>query len=215
MNFLLHTHSFNVEHHCLTSFINPDFGLQGVTFHYDLMPNVNKKSDLPELLKQLALEVIDGIPMDATKIYTDGSKGETNTTGSGHLIELPGHVIKFQRRNADHASVFRTELIAIMCSLSFINNIRDLAFSEIWILIDSRSFIQHLSNWPSIGDSNRSSILHFFPTAFGSAPYSSTVGPFSCRPSRERSCGRPCEGHYQQYCGSGRPHGPYIDRDLL
>ncbi|GFV33052.1 uncharacterized protein TNCV_3365041 [Trichonephila clavipes] len=113
---------------CLTSFINPVLGLQGVTFHYNLMPNVNKMSDHPELLKQLALEVIDEIPLDAAKIYTDGSKGETNTTGSGVLIELPGRVIKFQRRNADHAYVFRTELIAIMCSLSFINNIRDLAF---------------------------------------------------------------------------------------
>ncbi|GFU71921.1 RNase H domain-containing protein [Trichonephila clavipes] len=96
------------------------------------------------------------------QIYTDGSKGETNTTGSGVLIELPGRVIKFQRRNADHAFVFRTKLIAIMCSLSFINIIRDLAFSEIWILTDSRSSIQHLSNWPSIGDSTSRSILHFF-----------------------------------------------------
>ncbi|GFU85282.1 uncharacterized protein TNCV_2385891 [Trichonephila clavipes] len=98
--------SFNVEHHCLTSFINPVLGLQRVTFHYNLMPNVNKMSDHTELLKQLALEVIDGIPLDAAKIYTDGSKGETNTTGSGVLIELLGRVIKFQRRNADHASVF-------------------------------------------------------------------------------------------------------------
>ncbi|GFX02725.1 hypothetical protein TNCV_2011691 [Trichonephila clavipes] len=47
--------------------------------------------------------------------------------------------------------------------------------------------------------------------AFVSTPYSSTVGPFSCRPSRERSCGRPCEGGYKQSCGSGKPHGPYID----
>ncbi|GFX55233.1 RNase H domain-containing protein [Trichonephila clavipes] len=135
------------------------------------------------------LEVIDGIPLDAAKIYTDGSKGETKTTSRGVLIELPGRVIKFQRRNADHASVFRTELIAAMCGLSFINNIRDLTFYEIWILTDSRSSIQHLSNWPSIGDSTSRSILHLFPTAFGSAPYSSTVGPFSCRPSRKRSCG--------------------------
>ncbi|GFT60650.1 uncharacterized protein TNCV_3583721 [Trichonephila clavipes] len=65
--------SFNVEHHCLTSFNNPVLGLQGVTFHYNLMPNVNKMSDHPELLKQLALEVIDRIPLDAAKIYTDGS----------------------------------------------------------------------------------------------------------------------------------------------
>ncbi|GFW85855.1 uncharacterized protein TNCV_855041 [Trichonephila clavipes] len=54
-----------------------------------------------------------------------------------------------------------------------------------------------------------------FSTAFGWAPYSSTVGPFSCRPSRERSCGRPCEGGYKPSCGSGKPHDPYIDRDLL
>ncbi|GFT99621.1 transposable element Tc3 transposase [Trichonephila clavipes] len=49
-----------------------------------------------------------------------------------------------------------------MCGLSFINNIRDLAVSEIWILTDSRSSIKHLLNWPSIGDSTRRSILHVF-----------------------------------------------------
>ncbi|GFX72105.1 RNase H domain-containing protein [Trichonephila clavipes] len=63
------------------------------------MPNVNKMSDHPELLKQMALEEIDGIPLDAAKICTDGS---------------------------------------------------------------SRSSIQHLSNWPSIGDSTSRSILHLF-----------------------------------------------------
>ncbi|GFY31168.1 RNase H domain-containing protein [Trichonephila clavipes] len=30
------------------------------------------------------------------------------------------------------------------------------------MLTDSRSSIQHLSNWPSIGDSTSSSILHLF-----------------------------------------------------
>ncbi|GFW43311.1 RNase H domain-containing protein [Trichonephila clavipes] len=65
--------SINVEHHCLTSFINPVLRLQRVTFHYNLMPNVNKMSDHPELLKQLALEVIAGISLDVAKISTDGS----------------------------------------------------------------------------------------------------------------------------------------------
>ncbi|GFU41509.1 RNase H domain-containing protein [Trichonephila clavipes] len=65
-------------------------------------------------------------------------------------------------KNADQASVFRTEQIAVMCSLSFINDIRDLAFSEIWILTDSGSSIQNLSNWPSIGDSTSRSILYLF-----------------------------------------------------
>ncbi|GFT67133.1 RNase H domain-containing protein [Trichonephila clavipes] len=95
------------------------------------MPNVNKMSDHPELLKQLALEVIDGIPLDTAKIYTDGSKEETNTSGRGVIIELPGRI-------------------------------RDLAVSEIWILTGSRSSIQHLSNWSSIGDSISRSILHLF-----------------------------------------------------
>ncbi|GFW68764.1 RNase H domain-containing protein [Trichonephila clavipes] len=34
--------------------------------------------------------------------------------------------------------------------------------SEIRILTDRRSSIQHLSNWPSIGDSTCRSILHLF-----------------------------------------------------
>ncbi|GFU26512.1 RNase H domain-containing protein [Trichonephila clavipes] len=49
-----------------------------------------------------------------------------------------------------------------MRGLSFINNIRNLAFSEIWILTDIRSSILHLSNWPSIGDNTNRSILHLF-----------------------------------------------------
>ncbi|GFV64703.1 RNase H domain-containing protein [Trichonephila clavipes] len=52
-------------------------------------------------------------------------------------------------------------LIAILCGLSFIYNIRDLAFSEVWILTDNRSSTQHLSNWASIGDSTSRSI-HLF-----------------------------------------------------
>ncbi|GFX68193.1 hypothetical protein TNCV_1807491 [Trichonephila clavipes] len=140
-------------------------------------------SDHPELLKQLALEVIDGIPLVAVKTYTDGSKEETNTTVGGVLIELPGCVIKFQRRNADHASVLRTQPII---HPTFIE-----------LAIYRRQQQQEYSS--------------AFSTAFGSAPYSSTVGPFSCRHSRELSCGRPCEGSYQQSCGSGRQHCPYID----
>ncbi|GFX00960.1 RNase H domain-containing protein [Trichonephila clavipes] len=35
-------------------------------------------------------------------------------------------------------------------------------FSEIWILTDSQSSIQHLSNWSSISDSTRRNILHLF-----------------------------------------------------
>ncbi|GFU02143.1 RNase H domain-containing protein [Trichonephila clavipes] len=126
------------------------------------MPNVNKISDHRELLKQLALEVIDEIPLDAVKIYTDGRKREKNTTGSGISIELPDRVIKFNRRNADHASVFREELIAIMRGLALVKNTRDQPFSEIWIHTDSRSSLQHLSNWPSIDNITSRSIQYLF-----------------------------------------------------
>ncbi|GFV05086.1 RNase H domain-containing protein [Trichonephila clavipes] len=142
---------------------------KGVSFYSNLRPNVNNMSGHPEL-KQLALEVIDGTPLDAVKIYTDGSKGETNTTGSGVLIEIPGCIIKIQGRNADHASFFRTELIAIMCGLSLINSIQDQAFSKIWTLTDSPSSIQHLSNCLYIGDSTNSSILHVFQQLFERHP---------------------------------------------
>ncbi|GFX01819.1 uncharacterized protein TNCV_1022221 [Trichonephila clavipes] len=138
--------SFKVEHHCQTSFIKPILGLQRIMFHYKLMPNDNKMSDHPELLKQLALEVIKGIPLYAAKIYTDG------TDPSSNINEL---------------AIYRRH---------------------------------HQQEYSSP-----------FSTAVGSTPYSSTVGPFSYRPSRERSHGRPCKGGYQQSCGSERPHGPYID----
>ncbi|GFX94807.1 RNase H domain-containing protein [Trichonephila clavipes] len=49
-----------------------------------------------------------------------------------------------------------------MCGLSLINNIQDQTFSESWILTDNRPSIQHLSNWPSIGDSTSRGILHLF-----------------------------------------------------
>ncbi|GFY19783.1 RNA-directed DNA polymerase from mobile element jockey [Trichonephila clavipes] len=51
-----------------------------------------------------------------------------------------------------------------------------------------------------------------FSTTFRSAPYPSTVGPFSCRPAREQSRRQPDKGGYQRSCGSRRPlHGPYVD----
>ncbi|GFX28206.1 RNase H domain-containing protein [Trichonephila clavipes] len=43
-------------------------------------------SDHPKRLKHLALEVIDGIPLDAVKIYTDGNRHPI------HLQWVPSHV---------------------------------------------------------------------------------------------------------------------------
>ncbi|GFV29971.1 hypothetical protein TNCV_3100481 [Trichonephila clavipes] len=98
-----------------------------------------------------------------------------------------------------------------MCGLSFIYNISDLAVSEIWILTDKPIIHSTFIELAIYRQQYQQEYSSPFSTAFGSAPYSSTVGPFSCRPSRELNCGRPCEGSYKQSCGSGKPHGPYIN----
>ncbi|GFY19797.1 hypothetical protein TNCV_4649671 [Trichonephila clavipes] len=69
------------------------------------MPNVNKMSDHPELLKQLALEGIDGIPLDAVKIYTEAVK-ESQT-----LL-----AVEFQLNYLAASSKFREEMLTTLLS---------------------------------------------------------------------------------------------------
>ncbi|GFY15542.1 RNase H domain-containing protein [Trichonephila clavipes] len=67
------------------------------------------------------------------------------------------YILRIQRRNPDVCSVFRSELLAIdeaLVSLASLPN-----GTEIWILPDSRSAIQHLSNWKSVRDNVGVSIL--------------------------------------------------------
>ncbi|GFU65504.1 hypothetical protein TNCV_634271 [Trichonephila clavipes] len=71
-----------------------------------------------------------------------------------------------------------------MCGLSLINNIRDQAFSEIWILTDSQSSIQHFLELAIYRRQHQQENTTPFSIAFRSAPY--PVGPFSCRPAREQ-----------------------------
>ncbi|GFX48761.1 RNase H domain-containing protein [Trichonephila clavipes] len=80
-------------------------------------------------------------------VYTDGSRDDYFRSGSGIYIKSQNHILRIQRRNPDGCSVFRSELIAIdeaFGSLASLPNGK-----EIWILSDSRSAIQHLSNWQS------------------------------------------------------------------
>ncbi|GFY16890.1 RNase H domain-containing protein [Trichonephila clavipes] len=101
----------------------------GVFFHPELSVHVNKQADLPAYLKQLALE----------------------------RIGAQDHVLRIQRRNPDGCSVFCSELIAIDEALGSLASLP--IGNEIWILSDSRSVIQHLSNWQSVGDNVGVSIL--------------------------------------------------------
>ncbi|GFV03881.1 uncharacterized protein TNCV_3173151 [Trichonephila clavipes] len=84
------------------------------------------------------------IPFGAVQVYTDGSRDDYFRSGSGIHIKSQYHILRIQRRNPDSCSVFRSELIAIdeaLGSLASLPNGKD-----IWILSDSRSAIQHLSN---------------------------------------------------------------------
>ncbi|GFS63000.1 RNase H domain-containing protein [Trichonephila clavipes] len=106
---------------------------------------------------QLALERIGNIPIDAVQVYTDGSRDDYYRSGSGIYIKSLDHFLRIQRRNPDGCSVFRSELRAIDEALGSLRSLPN--GKDIWILFDSRSAIQHLSNWKSVRDNVGVSIL--------------------------------------------------------
>ncbi|GFT41156.1 RNase H domain-containing protein [Trichonephila clavipes] len=128
--------------------------------------HTSKNQDPPEYLRQLALEIINKIPATAMQIYTDGTKDDQNSCGSGIFIKAPNCSHNIKIRNPDFCSVFRSELIAIDEALRIIKTVT--SPDEIWILCDSRSAIQHLSDWINIGDKRSRSqflkILKNFPS---------------------------------------------------
>ncbi|GFW40748.1 RNase H domain-containing protein [Trichonephila clavipes] len=89
------------------------------------------------------------IPDDAFLIYTDGSRNEHFRSGSGICIKSQNYSNHAKLRNSDGCSVFRSELNAVDTGLQ-----EALSFpgtNSIWILSDSRSAIQHLSNCHKVG----------------------------------------------------------------
>ncbi|GFX96356.1 RNase H domain-containing protein [Trichonephila clavipes] len=138
------------------SCITPIDSFNHVEFREELLTSTPKHSSHPELLRELALEVINDIPDQALIIYTDGSRSDTGRAGSGIFSNTPEYDVKISIRNPDHCSVFRSELIAISGALDHaLNSYKD----SIWILTDSRSSIQYLKNWPKIMDSTGLDIL--------------------------------------------------------
>ncbi|GFW86650.1 uncharacterized protein TNCV_4334341 [Trichonephila clavipes] len=79
----------------------------------ELPVHVNKQEDLPAYLKQLALERVGDIPIDAVQVYTDGSRDDNYRSGRGIYIKSHDHILRIQRRNPDGCLVFRSEQIAI------------------------------------------------------------------------------------------------------
>ncbi|GFY46019.1 RNase H domain-containing protein [Trichonephila inaurata madagascariensis] len=68
---------FNVDTSTSFSCITPIDSFNPVEFREELLTSTPKHSSHPELLRQLALEVINGIPDQALIIYTDGSRSDT------------------------------------------------------------------------------------------------------------------------------------------
>ena len=147
----------DVEQHSLKTCVDPSRGFPRVHFSPDLALSTNKTSDVPELLQQLALEIINNIPEEGLCVYTDGSRDDRNRTGSGVYIKRPDGDINIKMRNPDSCSVFRSELLAIEAGLHAIEE--DSLLDPIWILTDSRSSIQYLSAWPRVGDRAGTAIL--------------------------------------------------------
>ncbi|GFU70865.1 hypothetical protein TNCV_1005451 [Trichonephila clavipes] len=87
------------------------------------------------------------------QIYTDGSKDEQKLAVASLLIVLI--ISKLGIRT--FVLFFRSELIAIDEALRIIKTMT--SPDEIWILCDSRSAIQHLSDWTNVGDKTSVSIL--------------------------------------------------------
>ncbi|GFU67776.1 probable RNA-directed DNA polymerase from transposon BS [Trichonephila clavipes] len=90
----------DIEEHFLKNVFNPQEGLPRVHFKPEMGAHTSKNQDPPEYLRQLALEIINKIPATAMQIYTDGSKDEQNSCGSGIFIKAPNcsHNIKIRIR---------------------------------------------------------------------------------------------------------------------
>ncbi|GFW09329.1 RNase H domain-containing protein [Trichonephila clavipes] len=86
-------------------------------------------------------------------------------------------------RNSEGCSVFRSELIAIDTGLKKALSIQ--GSNGIWILSDSRSAIQHLSNWQKVGDNTGVAILEKLKLISSSREIHYTMGTFATLPSRE------------------------------
>ena len=109
------------------------------------------KATQPALLKQLTLEHLNNNYNNYIKIYTDGSKTETNDVGAGFAI--PTFNIKHSFYIGKYYSTFTAELVGIQQALLFIHNTnRD--WRNILLCVDSKSALLALkSSFNSIRES--------------------------------------------------------------
>ncbi|GFX84715.1 RNase H domain-containing protein [Trichonephila clavipes] len=122
---------FDVDTTTSFSCISPIDSFNPVEFREELLTSTPKHSSHPELLRQLALEVINDVPDQALIVNTDGSRSDTGRAGSGIFNNTPGNDVKISIRNSDHCSVFRSELIAISGVLDHaLNSYKDIRLGQ-------------------------------------------------------------------------------------
>ncbi|GFW40449.1 RNase H domain-containing protein [Trichonephila clavipes] len=101
-------------------------------------------------LREETLQTVDygsyqhNIPTNAIKLYTNGSK-INEITESNIYTETPRRRYNLRRHNPDSCFVFRNKLMVIDEGLELVKSESD--FDDLWILTDSPSSLQHLSNW--------------------------------------------------------------------
>ncbi|GFX12513.1 RNase H domain-containing protein [Trichonephila clavipes] len=128
-----------------------DLKLEEINFHEELQSRVVKHSEIPDLIRQMALETINCILQTSLQIYTDGSRCDGGISGSGVHILTPTGVMDIKIKNPNFCSVFRLELITIRRGLQYACE-TEVQYQDIWILTESHASVQHLSNWTSIGN---------------------------------------------------------------
>ncbi|GFX14582.1 RNase H domain-containing protein [Trichonephila clavipes] len=85
---------FNVDTSTPLSCITPIDSFNHVEFRKELLTSTPKNSSHPELLRQLALEVINDIPDQALIVYTDASRSDTGRAGGGIFSNTPETMLK-------------------------------------------------------------------------------------------------------------------------
>ena len=117
--------------------------------------DVTSKSDLPDLVKVTALEVIDRKYQGHARIYTDGSKNpDSGLTGASVFDPTSGEHLSY--RCTDHLSIYSTELIAINEAIDLVKEYR---YPKSVILSDSLSALVSLRSRQSSRSDLVNSIL--------------------------------------------------------
>ncbi|KAF8764664.1 hypothetical protein HNY73_022719 [Argiope bruennichi] len=105
--------NMNVEPCIPFIYMAPTTLFDNIVFNEDLRINLTKHSEHPELLRQLAFQVIGDIPDQALKIYTDGNKMESGRTGNSIFLKSKREDWRHWFRNSVHSSVFLSRYLAL------------------------------------------------------------------------------------------------------